>query len=188
MFRIEIPEPGGPWPDAWKDKSLSPILDYSRLYGLSRYLVTASWRQIGRPSSWDEVEYLTPQGGVVFDHPRPEGNYTPYLFEPVNDLSEDSVADLKRVIELFRSRNISVVLLPSAHHASVQPFASPAAEARFTARMQRLAEETGATWRPLPAANFQPPADTDFLDYGHLNRSGGVAFTHLLRDAIPPID
>jgi hypothetical protein len=188
VFRIAIPEPGGPWPSAWQDKSLSPILDYSHLYGLSKYLVTASWRQIGRPASWDAVEYMTPQGGVAFDRPRPAGDVPVYLFEQVDAISEESVADLKRVIDLFRARNVSVVLLPSAHHPSVQGFANASAEARFTARMQQLAGETGSVWVPIPAGSFQPPADTDYLDYGHLNRSGGIAFTHVLREAIPPIE
>ena len=191
VFRIAIPEVGGPWHSAWADKSLSPMLDYSRLYGLSRYLLTASWRQVGRPTSWDEVEYLGPQGGVTFDRPRPAGDRPAYFFAPVDALSEESVADLTRVIELFRSRGISVVLLPSAHHPSVQPFASAMAESQFSARMQRLADETGSAWMSMPAGSFQPPADSDYLDYGHLNRSGGVAFTHHLRDALamlPPLE
>ena len=191
VFRIAIPDPGGPWREAWRDKRVSPILDYSRLYGLSRYLVTASWRQVGRPTSWDEVEYLTPQGGVAFDHPRPQGEVPVYFYEPVDQLSEDLVADFRRVLELFRARGVSVVLLPSAVHPSVHAFASADAEARFNARMQTLAEETGSVWVPLPAGSFHPPADTDFLDYGHLNRNGGVAFTHQVRDALaslPPIN
>ncbi len=191
VFRVAIPEPGGPWREAWKDKSVSPILDYSRLYGLSRYLVTASWRQVGRPDGWDQVEFMTPQGGVAFDRPRPPGDVPVYFYEPVDALSEDLIADFTRVIALFRSRGVSVVLLPSAVHRSIQVFASPEAEARFHARMQSLADATGSAWVPLPAGAFQPPTDTDFLDYGHLNRSGGVAFTHYLRDALaalPPID
>ena len=191
VFRVAIPEPGGPWREAWIDKSVSPILDYSRLYGLSRYLVTASWRQIGRPESWDQVEFMTPQGGVAYDRPRAAGDVPVYFYERVDALSEDLIADFARVIRMLRARGISVVLLPSAVHASIQVFADPAAEARFNARMQALAGETGAVWVALPAGGFHPPADTDFLDYGHLNRSGGVAFTHYLRDALaalPPID
>ena len=191
VFRVAIPEPGGPWREAWQDRSVSPILDYSRLYGLSRYLVTAAWRQVGRAESWDQVEFMTPQGGVAFDRPRPAGDAPVYFYEQVDTLSEDLIADFARVIETFRARGISVVLLPSAVHRSIEVFANPAAEARFNARMQSLADATGSVWVPLPAGGFHPPADTDFLDYGHLNRSGGVAFTHYLRDALaalPPID
>jgi hypothetical protein len=191
VFRVAIPEPGGPWREAWQDRSVSPILDYSRLYGLSRYLVTASWRQIGRPASWDQVEFMTPQGGVSFDGSRPAGDVPVNVYEPVDALNEEFIADLKRLIDRFRARGVGVVLLPSAVHPSVGVFANPAAEARFRARMQRLADETGSIWVGLPAGGFHPPADSDFLDYGHLNRSGGVAYTHYLRDALaalPPID
>ena len=97
------------------------------------------------------------------------------------------LADLKRVIDLFRARNISVTLLPSATHPSIHLFVDARAEARFDEQMNRLAVETGSEWVPLAAVGFQPPADTDFLDYGHLNRSGGIAFTHFLRSTIPPI-
>lgn len=165
-------------------------LDYSRLYGLSRYLVTASWRQIGRPTSWDEVEYLTSQGGVAFDDSRPTADRPGYPYQLLREISEEFVGELREVIELFRSRRVEVVLLPSPNHSAVQPFASVAGASHFTARMQRLARETGSVWLPLPAGDFQPPADADFLDYGHLNRSGGVAFTHYLRGALaalPPI-
>ncbi len=187
VFRVAIPDPEGPWRLARQEKSVSPILDYSRLYGLSRYLVTASWRQIGKPPTWDEVEYLTPQGGVAFDRPRPVGDYPVYLFEPTDELSEELLADLKRVIDLLRARNIKVTLLPSAIHQSVHLFVDARAEARFDEQMNRLAVETGSEWLPNAAAGFQPQADTDFLDYGHLNRSGGIAFTHSLRSAIPRI-
>jgi len=191
VFRVAIPEPGGPWREAWHDKSLSPILDYSRLYGLSRYLVSASWRQIGRPPSWDEVEFLSPQGGVVFDGTRPEGDRPSYLYEPLGEISESFVADLAGVIDLWRARGVSVVLLPSIHHQGVQPFATASAERHFTERMEQLAKQTGSIWVPMPAGGFQPPADTDFLDYAHLNRSGATAFTHYLRDrlaSLPPIE
>lgn len=189
VFRVGIPDPGGPLRTAWREKSVSPVLDYSRLYGLSRYIVTASWRQIARPAMWDEVEYLTPQGGVAFDRPRPAGDYPVYLYEPIDELSEELLADLKRVIELFRARNISVILMQSARHPSVrQTFINASMEGHFDLEMNSLAVETGASWEPLATVGFAPPADTDFLDYGHLNRSGGIAFTHYLRMTIPPIE
>jgi len=188
VFRVAIPDRDGPWRAIRAEKSPSPILDYSRLYGLSRYLVTAAWRQIGRPVSWDEVEYLSPHGGVVFEQPRPAGDRPVFLYEPVGEVSETFVADLTRVIRLFRDRGIHVVLLPNARHASINWFADATAEAHFEARMQKLATETGSTWVAIPAGRFQPPADTDFLDYGHLNRSGGIAFTHSLRDTIGSIN
>ena len=191
VFRVAIPEPEGPWREAWHDKSVSPILDYSRLYGLSRYLVSASWRQIGRPVSWDEVEYLSAQGGVAFDASRPIGDRPAYPYALLGDISETFVTDLTEVINLWRGRGVSVVLLPNVHHQAGQPFATPAAETHFAERMEQLARQTGSTWVPLPAGEFQPPADTDFLDYAHLNRSGGAAFTHYLRDrlaSLPPIE
>jgi hypothetical protein len=187
VFRVVIPDADGPWSQMRADKSISPLLDYSRLYGLSRYLVTASWRQIGRPPSWDEVEYLMPQGGVAYDRPRAAGDRPVFPYELISDVSEIYVADLKRVINTFRDRGIDVVMLPNASHASVNPFATASVEAGFQTRMQMLAEETRSEWVTLPAGAFAPPVDTDFLDYGHLNRSGGVAFTHYLHGALAPL-
>jgi hypothetical protein len=187
VFRVAIPEQDGTLRRAWKDRSLSPILDHSRLYGLSRYLVSASWRQIGRQTSWDQVEYLMPQGGVAFEGSRPAAVGRPYyLYAPVGDVSENFVDDLERVIDLFRSRNIPVVLLTNAIYPGVSAFVDAGAEQRFAARMQRLAADTGSAWMPVGA--FQPPADTDFLDYGHVNRSGGVAFTRHLRALLATIE
>ena len=190
VFRVAVPEQRGTMRSAWEEKSLSPILDRSRLYGLSRYVVSASWRQIGRPPSWDGVEYLTPQGGVSFEPSRPETASAPgYVYTPLGDVSEEYVGDLRRLIELFRRRGVGVVLLTNPLYRGVTQFADVTAEQRFAIRMQQLAADTGSVW--LPVTGFQPPADTDFLDYGHLNRSGGVAFTrHLIErlSALPPIE
>lgn len=184
VLRVAIPEQSGTLGPMRTEKSLSPLLDRSRLYGLSRYLVSASWRQIGRRPSWDQVEYLMTQGGVAFDGARPAGWRPGYPYELIDDVSEELVNDLERVVVLLRSRNAEVVLSRNALFPGVREFASPEAESRFAARMQRLALETGSVW--IPAAGAQPP-DTDFLDYGHLNRSGGIAFTHSLRPAIARI-
>jgi len=187
VFRVAIPEQDGTLQRAWDDRSLSPLLDHSRLYGLSRYLVSASWRQIGRRPSWDQVDYLMPQGGVAFDGSRPAAVGRPsYLYAPLGDVSADLVDDLERVINLFRSRHIAVVLLTNAQYPGVSEFASAGAEQRFAARMQQLAADTGSVW--MPAGAFQPPADSDFLDYGHVNRSGGVAFTRQLRAQLSTIE
>lgn len=186
VFRVAIADPDGPWHAMREEKSPSPILDYSRLYGLSRYLVTAAWRQVGREDSWDEVEYLAPYGGTLFDQTRPTAAQPQFPYPTVDVLSEESIADLIRVIQLFRARNVQVVILPSAHRVSVDPFANADAAARFDARMQAIALATGSTWLPRAGAGFEPPHDRDFLDYGHLNRTGAVAFTHTVRDAIPP--
>jgi hypothetical protein len=186
VFRVAIADPDGPWHAVRTEKSPSPILDYSRLYGLSRYLVTAAWRQVGRADSWDEVEYLSPRGGLVFERPRPEGDRPVFFYPHVDALSEEYITDLTRVIELFRARQVSVVLLPAGHHVSIDPFANAAAASRFNERMQAVSSATGATWLPNAGAGFEPSDDRDFLDYGHLNREGGIAFTHVLRDAIPP--
>jgi len=184
VFRVVLPDPEGTWRSAWRDRSVSPVFDRSRLYGLSRYLISASWRQIGRPIGWDEVEYLTPQGSVAFDRPRAAGDHPIYFLDRIDELSDEYLADLRRVVGLFRARNVSVVLLPSVHHPNTQWFADARAEARFNTRMFELARETGSQWIALPAGEFQPPVDSDFLDYGHLNRSGGIAFTHWLRERL----
>jgi hypothetical protein len=184
VFRIVIPDAERAWRQAWRERRVAPLFDYSRVYGLSRYLVGASWSQIGRPTTWDEVEYLSPYGGVAFEGarqgPAPQG----YAYDRIAHVSERYVADLKRVVEIFRSRGIAVVLLPAAHHPKANPLVDAAAEQRFESRMQSLARETGSVWVPLPDG-FVPPSDTDFLDYGHLNRTGGVAFTHWLQSLIP---
>ena len=185
VFRVAIPDQDGTLRQAWRDRNLSPILDRSRLYGLSRYLVSASWRQLGRPPSWDHVEYLMPQGGVAFDGPRPwpfVGAGYPYA--PLGDVSEDYVDDLERVIQLFRRRNVSVVLLTTAIYPGVSEFVSVGTEARFAERMKDLAADTGSAWLPANAA--QPP-ERDFLDYGHVSRAGGTAFTHRLHDVLAPL-
>ena len=186
VLRVAIPEQSGILRQMWNEKSVSPLLDRSRLYGLSRYLVSASWRQLGRPPSWDQVEYLMPQGGVVFDATRPAAVQPGYLYEPVGMVSEEFVDDLERVVTLFRRRNVSVVLLTNALYPGVREFASQEDAAYFAMRMARLAEETGSVWMP----DAPRPLDTDFLDYGHVNRAGGTAFTHRLRDAfasLPPL-
>jgi hypothetical protein len=186
VFRVAIPEQDGTLRKAWHDRSLSPILDHSRLYALSRYLVSASWRQLGRPPSWDHVEYLSPQGGVAFDGTPPR-SAVGYQYALLGDLSEEFVDDLERVIQLFRSRNVGVVLLTTAIYPGVSEFVSQGTERRFVERMQQLAEDIGSTWLRTNAA--QPP-QTDFLDYGHVNRAGGAAFTHRLRDvlaSLPPL-
>jgi len=187
VFRVAIPEQDGTLGLAWHDRSLSPVLDHSRLYGLSRYLVSASWRQFGRQPSWDEVEYLMPQGGVAFDGTRPAGMGTGYPYAFVGDVSEEFVDDLERVIQLFRARNVGVVLLTNAIYPGVSEFVSLGTEARFAERMQQLAADTGSTW--LPAGTAQPP-EAGFLDYGHVNRAGGTALTHRLREvlaSLPPL-
>lgn len=161
---------------------------YSRLYGLSRYLVMASWRQVAKPTSWDEVEYLSAHGGVVFDHPRPTGDYPVNLYALIDQISDEYLTDLKRVVEMFRARGIQVFILQGTRHPSVHQFVNAGVEADFDVKMHDLSAQTGAEFIPLAAVGFQPPADTDYLDYGHLNRSGGTAFTHFLRDTIPPIE
>jgi hypothetical protein len=187
VFRVAIADPGGRWRAAWSERSVSPLFDGSRLYGLSRYLVSASWRQIGRPTTWDEVEYLGAQGGVAYGG-RGLSTAHGYPYGTLTDVSEKYVADLTRVIALFRSRGVEVTLLPSLHHPSAQPFAGPGVERQFDQRMRVLAEQTGSTWLPDAIDGFVPPAQDDYLDYGHLNREGGIAFTHHLRDRIPPIE
>lgn len=185
VFRVAIPDRDGTWHSAVRERSVSPIFDRSRLYGLSRYLVSASWRQIGRPDTWDEVEYLLPAGGIAYDHPRPGPGGTAYPFDLIGMPDEQYVADLAHLIEVLRERHIEVVLLPPMHHPKGTPFAGADAKASYYARMKSLAEETGAAWVPLPIDGFTPPSDEDFLDYGHVNRAGGIAYTHWLRALIP---
>jgi len=187
ILRVAIAEQSGTVRLMLNEKSVSPLLDRSRLYGLSRYLVSASWRQLRRPASWDQVEYLMPQGGVVFDAQPPASLGAGFPYAPLADVSEEFVDDLERVIRLFRSRNIEVVLLTNALYPGVREFAGPEAAAYFATRMQQLAGETGSVW--LPAGGARPP-ESDFLDYGHVNRAGATAFTHRLRDvfaSLPPL-
>jgi hypothetical protein len=184
VFRVAIPDRDGTWNEAWRERSVSPVFDRSRLYGLSRYLLSASWRQIGRPDTWDQVEYLMPTGGIAYEHSRQTMAGVAYPYGLLEVVNEEYVSDLSRLIQMLRARNIEVVTLPPAHHHNVQPFAS-GVEARFYARMRALADQTGAAWVPLPLDAFKPPSDLDFMDYGHLTRSGGIAYTHWLRDAVP---
>jgi len=187
VLRVAIPEHDGTLRPMWNEKSVSPLFDRSRLYGLSRYLVSASWRQIGRPASWDQVEFLTPQGGVIFEAapPAPGGGGYPYAL--LGDVSEEFVDDLARVIRLFRGRSVEVVLTTTALYPGVIEFVSLEKERRFAERMRQLAADTGSAWLPAGAAR---PLDREFLDYGHVNRAGGTALTHRLRDvlaALPPM-
>lgn len=186
VFRVAIADRDGTWRSALKERSVSPVFDRSRLYGLSRYLVSASWRQIGRPDTWDQVEYLAPEGGIAYEPARTGPAGTAYPYDALTVVNEEYVEDLARLIETLRSRNVSVVLLPPAHHRDTKPFAD-GVEARFNVRMRTLADQTGAVWVPLPLDAFKPASDADFIDYGHLYRAGGIAYTHWLRDVIPPM-
>jgi hypothetical protein len=74
--------------------------------------------------------------------------------------------------------------VPSAHHPTVDPFATPQASARFDAAMRQLARDSGSVWVRLPDP-FHAQSDDDFLDYGHLNQAGGEAFTRYLATRLP---
>lgn len=173
LFRVAIPDPDGPWHEARRERRIAPLLDYSRLYGLSRYLVTASWRQVRNPPSWDRVELLGPQGGVAFEGTGAGGTF-PYA--QIGAPEPPFITDLKRVMTLFLDRGVAVTLSTNVVHRTAVPFASDAAGRAFESAMAQLARETGSRWVPMPS-EWRPPSESDFLDYGHLNRSGGEAFT-----------
>lgn len=184
LFRIAIPDQGGPWRAIWQERQVSPLLDYSRLYGLSRYLVGAAWMQVGRPASWDSVEYLSPHGGIRFPQRGGAANSTGYPYPQLDHLSDRVIAELRTLIVEIRSRGVEVVMLPSLHHPGTAPFIDASAARRFDAAMQALARETGSAWIALPGG-ADHVAEEHYLDYGHLNQSGGEAYTKFLAGRLP---
>jgi hypothetical protein len=179
--RVGIPDPDGPWEEVIRTKRVAPILDHSRLYGLSYYLVWSSWRQaLFEGPSWDRVEFLGPHGGVSWPEQRPEVAPPTYPYSRLVEVSPDRMADMRRVLELFRSRDVRVTILRSVVHSGIDPFASEAAEIAVHAAVKQVALATGSRYLPNGTAGFEMPRDADFCDYGHTNIAGGEAFTRWL--------
>lgn len=89
---------------------------------------------------------------------------------------------MERALALFRNHGARVVIVPSAVHPAIDPFASEAARDRFHGAVNRLAESTRSGYLPGALDGFQAPSDQDFCDYGHMNAAGGEAYTrHLAR-------
>ncbi len=92
------------------------------------------------------------------------------------------LVEMERALALFRNHGARVVIVPSAVHPAIDPFASEAARDRFHGAVNRLAESTRSGYLPGALDGFQAPSDQDFCDYGHMNAAGGEAYTrHLAR-------
>jgi hypothetical protein len=182
VFRVGVPAPDGPWRQAWQEGRVGPILDRSRLYGLSRYLMLQAPANLTRAPSWDRIEYLQPLGGVSWSEGRADPAPPEYPFPTLEHVSSARLAEMRRVIELLRDAGVAVTIVPSAVHPAVDPFASDEARAEFDAAVASLASETGARHARGVGPSFDARVDTDFCDYGHTNDRGGEAYTrNLLR-------
>jgi hypothetical protein len=183
ILRIGVPPADGVWRVAWETKRVAPILDRSRLYGLSRYLVSTAWRTLlADPASWNHVELLGPRGGVAWPHQRSNGATPTYPYPPLEAVSPERLAEMKRVLTVLRQTGARVTLLASAVHSSAPVFGSEEARRNYEAEITRLAAETGSVYLPDAVAEFAPRDDRDFCDYGHMDAAGGEAFTlHLVR-------
>lgn len=185
VLRVGVRPARPPVDEVWRTGRLAPLLDASRLYGLSRHLVVSAWRTaLWEPASWDQLEYLGPHGGVAWPGRRVDPRPPPYPHPPLAQVSEERLAEMRTVLEWLARSGADVWLVPSALHPRVDPFASDAARARFAARIAALARETGARDLHGVLEGFHPPDDRDFCDYGHMNARGGAAYTrHLHRRA-----
>jgi hypothetical protein len=186
VLRVGVPPADGAWRVAWRTKRVGPVLDRSRLYGLSRYLVSTAWRSLlADPPSWDHVELLGPSGGVAWPHARANGAAPTYPYPPLDEISAERLAEMRRVVTLLRSTGAEVTIVASAVHPSVRVFASPEARGRYDTALGRVAAETGSHYRAEAVDDFRPDDDRDFCDYGHMNAAGGEAYTrHLLRQQL----
>jgi hypothetical protein len=186
VLRVGVPPADGAWRVAWRTKRVGPVLDRSRLYGLSRHLVASAWRSLlADPPSWDHVELLGPSGGVAWPHARTNGDVPVYPYPPLDELSPERLDEMRRVVTLLRETGAEVTIVASAVHPSASVFASPEARARYDDALSRVAAETGSRYRAEALADFRPHDDRDFCDYGHMNAAGGEAYTrHLLRQQL----
>lgn len=185
VFRVAIGNPDGPWQTIKETKKLAPLFDYSRVYGLSRYLILNAWRMILiHEPTWDDFRLLSPQGGVAWMERRQDAAAPVYPYPRIRVVSPERLAEMRMVIELFRRRGVDVIVLPNALHPEIQVFASPNVEARFHVQVGDIAAATGSHYRPEALIGFSAPMDTDFCDYGHMNRSGALALTRWLSHTV----
>lgn len=181
VFRVGIPAPEGPWREMASRKQVGPLLDYSRLYGLSLNLVRNAWRfALWENPVWDDVALLGPRGGVAWGPGRADPAAPEYPYARIRQISEARAEEARRVVELLRSTGARVAVVPSAMHPGIDLFESDAVRERYREMVVELVAATGSDHLPDALAGFSPPADTDFCDYGHMNRSGGAALTSWL--------
>lgn len=181
IFRIANPGGARGWSELWNTKKIAPLLDHSRLYGLSRYLVVSAWRDWLRGRvSWDQIEFLQPRGGVKWTPGRESQAAPDYPYPSMEQISTERLAELEAVIGLLRSWNVRVTLLVPPTHPAVEPFATDEARALFDREMAALAGRHGAVYLAHAGSAFVPDDDRDFCDYGHMNWSGGVSYSRAL--------
>jgi hypothetical protein len=182
VLRIGVPPAGGAWREAWRSKRVGPVLDRSRLYGLSRHLVFSAWRPLlGDPPSWDHVELLGPRGGVAWPHARSNGDAPSYPYPPLAEISPERLAELREVLRVLAETGAAITIVPSTVHPAVDVFASGEARQRYHATLLEVAVETGSRYQPDLVIDFRPADDRDYCDYGHMDAAGGEAYTrHLL--------
>ena len=186
IFALGVPPPEGRIAEALSRRKIGPLLDASRLYGLSRHLLLNLPREaLSRRDTWDQVERLRAQGGVAWAPGRETPDPPPYTYPPIPAISPERSEELVRVLALLESWGVRTWILRSPVHASVEPFASEEAERAFDAALRRAAAETGSRWLGALGADFAPPRDTDFTDYGHMNDSGARAYTEMLARDLP---
>ncbi|WP_446618514.1 hypothetical protein, partial [Vibrio alfacsensis] len=77
---------------------------------MSRYLVGAAWMQVGRPVSWDSVEFLAPHGGVRFPQRGGAANAIGYPYTQLDHLSGRVIDELRMLILELRSRGAGVMM------------------------------------------------------------------------------
>jgi hypothetical protein len=183
VLRVGVRPAGVPWHDAWESKTLGPILDGSRLYGLSKHLVGSSWRTLLFDTpSWDHIEYLGRFGGVAWAAPRANGAAPIYPYPRLEAVSPRHLADMRTTLQTLRSLGAEIWLLPSAVHPDVDPFASAQARASYVAALEQTARAIDARFAANLLAEFVVRDDRVFCDYGHMNADGGAEYTsHLVR-------
>ena len=190
VLRVGVHDPRGPWGDIRRERSLTPLFDYSRLYGLSRHmLLSALHAKSSERPTWTHIEYLGPNGGVAWP-PEPRLTRPPrYPYPRVAHLSDERLEEMRAVLDLLSNSGALILLVPSAMHSSVDPFATRHAAETFRSTLHRLAEETGARYLPDLLDDLQLDADADFSDYGHMNASGGELYTeHLALHLRQPVE
>jgi hypothetical protein len=181
VFRIGIPEPDGALSLALGRKQVAPLLDASRLYGLSRHLLLQSWRDaLSGRVTFDHVELLGDHGGAVWAPSRSDPATPVYPYRQVEAISEERVDEVRRVLALLDAWGVETLLLTSPVHPDVEVFASPAAAAAYEATMERIAREHSAHFWPGLGSAFAPSDELSFTDYGHMNDTGAREYTTML--------
>lgn len=181
IFRIANPGGARAWSELWNTKKIAPLLDHSRLYGLSRHLVMSAWRDVFHSrASWDQIEYLQARGGVRWTPRRKSPAAPDYPYPLMASVSAERLLELESVVALLREWDVDVTLLVPPTHPAADPFASANARESFNDEIAALAERNGAVYLANVGSDFVPDDDRDFCDYGHMNWSGGVSYSRTL--------